>query len=538
MIEMLHFLSNAGSDAGARLRACLFACLCLAFVAAAPAQQISLRQYAQGDGLLNLSIHQMLVDPAGDIWVATDGGLFRFDGTRFDGYDRSRGIPAGAVNSIAQSPSGRIVARMDEGLYIGGAGGFELLRTATGPVQSDEYTSLVATRDDTVFFVRGQQLYVAQQTSVPGRWQVRPVFNANTLARFPDLARVAGVTATAAGAVWFGCGMGICSYADGGVAFWDGSRGVLPGEYNELLATHGGRLWARSADHIVVRDPGAQQFVLRDPPGGALVNGVNRPLLVADAMSRVVTRTATGLARWQGAQWQTFSRADGLPEQTITSAVADRDGGFWLGAAGVGMFRWLGYDNLESWTQAQGLKQGSVWFMLRDDQHRLILGTDAGCQMLDESARRVVPCPFRGLPVEQASTGARGPDGSLWFAFQYSGQLWRVPPGSVQAERYQGLPANFKPNFMLFDHRDGNAWIAAKEHGVVRMDGRTHRLQFIVPPDGARVNDFTVNFDGSTLWLATSAGLFRYRGGQFLRIATDADGIGSSVATVETRFDG
>jgi ligand-binding sensor domain-containing protein len=49
---------------------------------AAHAQRLAFRQYGARDGLTNLNVRSLLHDHHGSLWVGTDNGLFRFDGSR------------------------------------------------------------------------------------------------------------------------------------------------------------------------------------------------------------------------------------------------------------------------------------------------------------------------------------------------------------------------------------------------------------------------------------------------------------------------
>src|SRR6202012_3421723 len=103
----------------------------------AAAQQFSFRQYAQSAGLTNLAAGYLVTAPGGDLWVGTDGGLFRFDGTAFVAYDTPLGLPSETVRGLALDPSGRLWASLDRGLFVGGINGFEPVRTADGPILTD-----------------------------------------------------------------------------------------------------------------------------------------------------------------------------------------------------------------------------------------------------------------------------------------------------------------------------------------------------------------------------------------------------------------
>ena len=111
----------------ARSRLWEVACLLLlaGWVGDAASQQFSFRQYTQSDGLTNLSAGYLVTDPGGDLWVGTDGGLFRFDGTAFVPYDTALGLPSETVRGMALDASGRLWVTLDRGLYVGRASGFE-----------------------------------------------------------------------------------------------------------------------------------------------------------------------------------------------------------------------------------------------------------------------------------------------------------------------------------------------------------------------------------------------------------------------------
>ncbi len=200
--------------AARRLLAVLSLVLLGAFVilaTPASAQEFSFNRYTQPSGLRNLGIEQLLFDRNGDMWLATDGGLYRYDGISFVSYDKSRGIPADATMAIAASPSGRIFTRVDAGLYSGNADHFEPLRSAAGALIADQYTMLVAAADDRVLYLKDHQLMQAQRSGAPGSlWSTRPVFSAARIAAQPELTQVQGVIAVDGAGLWFGCGLRLC----------------------------------------------------------------------------------------------------------------------------------------------------------------------------------------------------------------------------------------------------------------------------------------------------------------------------------------
>ena len=68
--------------------------------AQASAQQLSLKQFGQDEGLGNLTVTALAQDPAGYLWVGTESGLFRFNGATFRRYGTAQGLEDGDVTAL------------------------------------------------------------------------------------------------------------------------------------------------------------------------------------------------------------------------------------------------------------------------------------------------------------------------------------------------------------------------------------------------------------------------------------------------------
>ena len=65
----------------------------LAFAINAAAQEYSFRFYGPAEGLQNLVVLSLAQDRQGFIWAGTEGGLYRYDGTRFRLMGQEEGLP-------------------------------------------------------------------------------------------------------------------------------------------------------------------------------------------------------------------------------------------------------------------------------------------------------------------------------------------------------------------------------------------------------------------------------------------------------------
>src|ERR1041385_2251863 len=81
-------------------------------------QQFSFRQYAQQDGLSNLSVTALMQDRDGFIWVGTENGLFRHDSSDFKRFGNAEGLEDTFVHSILEDSAGRLWVGESHDLYL------------------------------------------------------------------------------------------------------------------------------------------------------------------------------------------------------------------------------------------------------------------------------------------------------------------------------------------------------------------------------------------------------------------------------------
>ena len=80
---------------------------CLA-APAAWAQRYNFKFYGEEEGLQNLVVQVVLQDRAGFLWVGTQNGLFRYDGSRFESFNIADGLPASRCSGRARGGHRRV----------------------------------------------------------------------------------------------------------------------------------------------------------------------------------------------------------------------------------------------------------------------------------------------------------------------------------------------------------------------------------------------------------------------------------------------
>ncbi len=80
------------------------------------AQRYSFKFYGEDEGLQDLRVQAVLQDRAGFLWVGTQNGLYRYDGSRFTGFGTTEGLPGASIESLYESRDGTFWVGTQTGL--------------------------------------------------------------------------------------------------------------------------------------------------------------------------------------------------------------------------------------------------------------------------------------------------------------------------------------------------------------------------------------------------------------------------------------
>jgi len=410
-----------------------------------PLADYSVATWDEDDGLPAGRIRDIAQDADGYLWIATDGGLVRFDGVRFDPWSTrvQPHIPSTAVRAVISSRNGNVwlgiggrhsVARMHGGsltLY-GPADG--LLGTYTLSLVEDHTGAVWATTSNGLFEFTGS------------RWRQHGA--AEGLGSGPVL----GVFEDREHRLWVGTTTAVYRRDRAGEPF-------------------------KQIDQISISSNVWQSFS-QDAAGNVWISdfkeGFRRPGVAARGTRPARKGWGVGL-------------------------LSDSRGNFWVGTQGQGLWRvsdmaQKGEGAVRTITVENGLVSNAVQSMIEDREGNIWLGTLAGLQRL--SPHRVTP--VRNLPIPRAI--ATTPDGSVWVGTA-AGVTRFSKSGRRDYTEADGLPGTL----VLALHADpqGVLWIAT-ERGVGRfVDERfspllvrpDQRIQRVVGLSGSRegvwLRDFT-----------------------------------------------
>jgi signal transduction histidine kinase/ligand-binding sensor domain-containing protein len=460
-------------------------------------------QWTTQEGLPQNTVTDMVFLSNGEMWLATFGGLARFDGHGFRVLDMAsdEGLPANRI--VALAPAGA-----DSFLFLtqqGHLGRVEAGRSAALvplAVPSLDALGLLVDRSGMVFCQLEDGSLLRTDSRHP--WQ-RVLGAAGAPGGRLSLALDAG------GEAWAVWGDRLVKLAGGR----PGAQVPLPEREAVLVPRPGGGFWVglrggigAAVDGRLVRlevRPRLEGKVLAIAPAGA------RALWAA---------TAAGVSRLDqlsdGSWRRTPLPLPLLPAPAIRSLRLDREGGLWVGSAGGGLLR-VHRSPTRRFGAGSGL--GEIAALAPDGDGGAFVAS--GCRALlhldRAGAVRPVPLPAAppgGPPPPCGISLAPGPGGAIWVR---TGRLLLRLEGDEAQLVSSDLPSDEGP---IVANPDGSIWVASRSGGVRLLSRRGKPLRDLLRL-AAPLMSASLGPDGA-LWIGGDGEVFRVGPRGTDRIGRDA----------------
>jgi ligand-binding sensor domain-containing protein/signal transduction histidine kinase len=540
-------------------------------------QDVVLRNWDLDDGLPSARINAVARTPDGYLWLATQRGLVRFDGSRFVIFDTSntpgmkddrascllldgRGdlwagtaggtllkrvgqsfraqdlgaatpfrtesnMAAGKVNAMAEDAQGALwLAIEGMGLIRFHHGQAEAFSTNSG-LPSVDVRKVLCDGDGRLWGVAGGQLGIFEG----GRWRAP-----GGLA--PESQTVRTISQARDGGLWVATGtvdplasrdLRVYKLREGQ---WSARLEPYPWPHDSqqfqrlaLLEDQSGRIWCATAGGVFLHTPGGSwQRLLSVAPWVQV-----EVMCLAEDESGLLwmgTRT-TGLLQVQKRQVMTLPLPAFAGQHAVLTACAAKDGSVWCGTDGAGIFRWQA-DHITSFGSDQGLTNLHVATLLEDRRTNLWAGTDGG--LFRRVSARFEPVP--GPPALRQPILALLEDrqGNLWTGGR-AGLVRLSPEGTRMFGAEEGMFGGAVR--ALAEDRDGRIWVGPNA-GLYWLDGEAFQL-YPVPQEPYLQGICALHCDTSgSLWIGTDlAGLLRFRADYFDQWLGSRDGLPSNHLT-------
>lgn len=460
-----------------------------------PLRTLSFQSWGQDAGLPQISVPDMARDRSGYWWVATENGLARFDGKRFETF-RPADTPAlktGWITRLHMDEAGQLwigtlknLARYDGKQFsaitadshdVGRVSGFAvepgtgaLYVAAEGLFRFDDgqLKAVAGWSGPTVAALTGPD---AVWIAAPGRL-VRIVAGQQQAFALPPSLADAVITqlAWASDAVWLATTRGLLRFAQGRFELWPLEPTASQPSLQSLASDGAAGLWAGCDDKL---------YRLQQ---GRVIERLDLP-------------------------------APGLPPLPMSIKVMPD--ALWLGSKTEGLLHaWV--SRARRYSTEEGLRDPLVWSYWPDPT-QLLIGTNSGvAAYVDGTIKPLIAASALPNPVAYS------------LLRDAAGQLWVGTRAGLARFRADGQPLAALPAFAslqisgLMQDRRGAVWVATTG-GLFRVMG--DEVQHFGEAEGLttqRIRYLLEAKDG-TLWVGSEGGLFRQRQGRFEAVALDGE---------------
>lgn len=487
------------------------------------------RFWRTDDGLPSDSVRGIVQTRDGYLWIGTNAGLARFDGTRFTVFNRANTPALGSDECSLLSETAKgvlLVATMGGGLTRFENGRWESV--ANPENYRFQYAMLmVEDRLGRVLIGTDDLMCVYEN----GRLRSLP-------ASVLPLPRPAPLFKDEAGRVWI-------QGKDGRIGLLDGERFSLltddeirrfptgKGVLRPFPAPDGARWFYRSDSRELWRRGRAESSELESFDLGPLLPGDHVARLLPSPDGTVWAGLLRGGVRHLAAGTVAAIGPDeGLPLGPVTSLVEDRERNLWVGTTG-GLAR-LRRRSFAALGAKDGLRDERTWCVMEDSRGDVWIGTDTVLERLHDG-RVIIYGIADGLPGLGITSLSEDSSGRIWIGTTFG--LARFEHGAFRAYRKkEGLPDDNVRALMT--DREGRLWIGTGAGGLAVFEN--DRFRTFAKKDGLGSNWVRFIHEDATgdLWICTTAGLSRLHG-TTLRTFTRRDGLaGDLPLAVQEGADG
>ncbi len=489
----------------------------VALSAIAQTQRYSFKSYGRDQGLTNMAITAMLQDRTGFIWVATQNGLFWYDGRSFREFESMDESPSRDVEALHESSDGTLWVGTRRGLVRRKGSHFEQIDL--GEIVEIIGAGSLASDPENRLYVGATQGLALVETQKDGSHKFR------WLTRKP----AHGVGLDSRGRVWFGCETSLCRLDSGKVINLD-SQYKLPIErWDSIITDTEGNLWLRSARRLMELTNEGGQAIARDE--GLPTAGFPAGPLLRAPMGGILVPTDLGLAIPEKERWRLVNSGNGLGSDSVAGVIRDHEGSLWIGFRGVGIQRWLGYERWESWTKSEGLANDVMWGIRKDRNGVVWAGTNQGLNAKDPKTG--------GWRAWHERDGLRG-EKIRAVEIDHYGDIWAgAYPGGITRFSSQGkIIASYGAESGLTNDRiwglladgENRIWVGTTgglfcSTSIEARNGKLHFDRVAVPGTDERETFYQPIIDRrGWLWFTGTNGLARLKDGQWRRFGV-ADGL-------------
>lgn len=452
------------------------------------------RSWLADEGLPTTAANDVAQDADGFLWVATAGGLARFDGVRFKPFASPliAKVAARNVRALATAGDGSV-------LILPAVGGLVELRHDTFR-KHPAAAGLEGTQLRGVFVERSGAIWLDMEGGRVRRWQNGRVEDFGAVEGFNERARIS-FAESANGEVWVASGGFVGRYQDGELRRIPGDQRFLA----RVASSSSGGVWVYKGTRLR-RMEGDQESIISTNLPWAAAGGVVRVMYEDREGALWIGTAAHGLFRWANGG---FTQAGAIHSQ-ITSILEDAEGNLWVTSEGSGLTR-LRSKTFQLFDSSSGIAEDASDSVSADAMGNVwVANRGGGVARIADNRAEAIRTP-EGSHKLRAYAVCADDGGGVWVSEDSLYRFKAEPPYELAA-----LSNGFWEVHALFRSRNSDLW-ASGEDGLLGRYAGCRVDNFMPEPDfkGSRVRCITEDSAGR-IWIGTESGrLYRKDGKQF-----------------------
>ncbi|MEZ4721832.1 MAG: two-component regulator propeller domain-containing protein [Flavobacteriales bacterium] len=488
-------------------------------------QRHSFISYSVKEGLAQSQVRDILQSKDGYLWIATIGGVSKFDGHNFETYNKANGLLNNVITAIYEMPDSTIIVACQGGIVSIKNGKVlqfpfpeNLESSFVFDMIEDNNTLLLASNGSGIIEWDGKNFSPISIGSSNDNFirSLNRFDNAILLGtksslisydqgKFTTLIHNISVNTMTSNddELWITTTKdGVYKITKNDTIQFTTEDGLSSMYQNDACIDKHGDTWFISKNGIIKYIKSSKKFEhIRsiDPS-----HDDNLKVLFSDKESNIwVGTSGAGILKYTGDKAVTFTKDDGLASEQIMCIRQQSDGKYWFATYGSGVISYDG-QTFKNITFEDGLLNNTIWSLEVIENDLIWIGTSDGINIYDHGKLESFPLNDQ-LPFVRVSAIFRDQHNDIWIGTRDG--LLRFTQGSITTPR---VLAEMNLNEVkAFQESNGIIWISSSK-GAYGYDLKSESVISINNSSGLEeeyVSCLAVD-NAQNVWLGTDEGVF------------------------------
>ena len=481
------------------------------------------------DGLPQNTIYDITQDKDGYIWIGTDEGVVRFDGIKFDHFNKlnTKNIKNNSITALFVSHGGT--------LWMGTFGGGVTLYDYKEKTFSS-YTTQNSLSSDFIWIItqdREKNIWLG----TVGGGIIR--FKNNQFKSFTTKEGLSNDIINAIfedykGNLWIGTENGLNRLKDSAIKVYTSKDGIADNNVMSIFEDSRSVLWIGTINGLTAFK--GNKFTTYTTSRG-LSNNLVRAIL-EDRDNNLWIATDRGLSRIcpsdrlprNKVQIKSMGPGDEQYTNSFMKILEDREGNLWFGTSGQGITI-LHHRKLLSYTVENGLTRDHIKAIFQDRTGAMWIGTNGGGLNVIKDGIIDAYTIEHGLGSNFVNSICADEKNNIWIGTSKGLSLYKNETGTFLTylkTKENRLSADSIR--VLYEDFSGNLWIGTHGGGLNCFDKKEKKFYPFTTENGLS-NNFILSIAGdknNNLWIGTNKGLNRLKNNRF-KSYTREDGLSNDM---------